>query len=92
MSEDNENIIPVPEDVLEEEKSDIDEVREKYEGRNSDKPDEIIAFQAVICILLTAGFFIANIFYPQICRELFNILERLMKDTQHIVPYISDYL
>lgn len=92
MSEDKENIIPVPEDDFEEEKSDIDEVREKYESRNSNKPDEIIAVQAVICILLTAGFFIANIFYPQICRELFNILEKLMKDTKHIVPYISDYV
>lgn len=91
MQEDNQIIINENEEY-EEEKSDIDEVREKYESRNSDKPDEIIAVQAVICIVLTAGFFIANIFYPQICRELFNILESLMKDTEHIVPYISDYV
>lgn len=91
MQEDNQIIINENEEY-EEEKSDIDEVREKYESRSSDKPDEIIAVQAVICIVLTAGFFIANIFYPQICRELFNILESLMKDTEHIVPYISDYV
>lgn len=91
MQEDNQIILNESEEY-EEEKSDIDEVREKYESRNSDKPDEIIAVQAVICIILTVGFFIANIFYPQICHELFNILESLMKDTEHIVPYISDYI
>lgn len=92
MSEDKEIIVPVPDDDFEEEKSDIDEVREKYESRSSRKADEIIAVQAVICIILAVGFFVANIFYPQICRELFNILEKLMKDNEHIVPYISDYL
>ncbi|MDD6345888.1 MAG: hypothetical protein PUA51_06700 [Oscillospiraceae bacterium] len=90
---DEDNIIDIPDNFDEEsEKSDIEAVREKYESRKSQKADEIIAVQAVICILLTIGFFTANIFCPQICRELYDILESLVNDTEHIVPYISDYL
>ncbi len=92
MYEDNDSIIDISDGSDISEKSDIEEVREKYENRKSRKADEIIAVQAVICILLATGFFVANIFYPQICRELYDILESSVTDTSHIVPYISDYL
>jgi len=86
--DDNNN---VSQEFQENEQSDIEIVREKYESR-SQKADEIIAVQAVICILITAIFFTANIFYPQVCHELYDILQKLVKDTEHIVPYISDYV
>lgn len=91
MYEEN-NITDEFQENPEEEKSDIELVREKYENQRSQKADEIIAIQAVICIILVIGFFIANMFYPEICRELYSILENFVKNTEITVPYISDYV
>lgn len=91
MYEDD-NIIDLTDENEDNQKSDIDEVREKYMNKRSQKADEIIALQAVICIILVTGFFAANIFYPQECHEIYSIFESLIKNNQYPVPFISDYI
>lgn len=84
--------IEIEENPVEQEKSDIDYIREKYINQKSSKADEIIAVQAVICIILAIGFFVMNMFYPDICQELYTMFQSYVKDTENPVPYISDYL
>ncbi|MDE5946014.1 MAG: hypothetical protein K2G63_01710, partial [Oscillospiraceae bacterium] len=67
-------------------------MRQKYENKKIQKADDIIAIQAVICIVLAIGFFTANLFYPDICHDVYVMLDNLVKDKEHLVPYISDYI
>ncbi|WP_028519212.1 hypothetical protein [Ruminococcus flavefaciens] len=50
------------------------------------KADDIIAFQAVVCILLAAAFFAGNMLYPQVTGALFGRLRSLASDSRDIMP------
>lgn len=50
------------------------------------KADDVIAFQAVVCILLAAAFFVGNMLYPELTGALFGRLCDLTSDSSDIMP------
>ncbi|MBR1824696.1 MAG: hypothetical protein IJ779_10770 [Ruminococcus sp.] len=65
---------------------------EQYDDAKSRKLDDIIATQAVICVLLAAALFVLNLFYPDIAKELFDRLKNCMDDTAFTLPNPLDIL
>ena len=59
-----------------------EEMRRKKEG----KADDIIAMQAVVCLLIAAGIVIANIYCPDKAEALYKQICRLSADTSELFP------
>lgn len=62
----------------------------RYERRKNQKTDDIFAMQAVVCVLLAAGFFTLNLAYPELAAALFGKLKALTEDEKEIMPNIID--
>lgn len=50
---------------------------EEYIKKRRNRPDDVIAMQAVVCILAAAALLIGNIFYPDITGAVFGRLRGL---------------
>ncbi len=59
---------------------------EEISRKKKRKADDIIAFQAVVCILLAAAFFVGNMLYPEVTAPLFGKLRSLTADSSDIMP------
>lgn len=69
--------------------TEFSDVEIKYLAESHEKKqkkiDDIIAFQAVLCILTVIAFFIANQFIPDTCHELYKMLQTYITDTNEII-------
>ena len=65
---------------------------EEYDRKRRNKADDVIATQAVICILLAALFICGNIFRPGLTGEVFGRLRSLMADSTPVIPNPIDML
>lgn len=83
MNEDEKNA--VTEDSTE-------ELAAEYDRKRRSRPDDVIATQAVVCILVTLVFFAANRLYPDIAGAVFEKLRGLVTDSREIMPNPIDLL
>ncbi len=65
---------------------------EKYDTRRASKPEDVIAMQAVLCILLALLLIGANFFYPDTAEALYSKLCSLTSDTADIIPNPIDLI
>jgi hypothetical protein len=59
-------------------------------GISETRKDDIVAFQAVICIIAAIIIFGMNFAYPEICREVTSFLMSLIRSKTQIIPNIID--
>ncbi|MBR3667243.1 MAG: hypothetical protein IKN66_08815 [Ruminococcus sp.] len=64
----------------------VEVLTEEISRKKKRKADDIIAFQAVVCILLAAAFFVGNMLYPEVTAPLFGKLRSLTTDSSDIMP------
>lgn len=60
----------------------------KYETKKSRKADDIFAMQALLCVLLGAAGFLANILIPDTFSPIYEHLRQLISDEKEILPDI----
>ena len=69
---------------------------EEYDRKRRNRADDVIATQAVICILLALLFIGGNFFRPELTGEVFVRLKHLAADSSAVVPnpidFIIDYI
>lgn len=65
---------------------------EEYDRKRKNKPDDVIATQAVICIIIGLLMFGANMLYPDITGALFARLRELATDSSSVIPNPIDLL
>lgn len=63
----------------------------EYEMKRKNRADDIIAVQAVLCIVIAAAFFVGNMFYPDITGEVFGRIRSLSAEDS-IIPNPIDLL
>ncbi|MBR6967619.1 MAG: hypothetical protein IKH78_03710 [Ruminococcus sp.] len=69
-----------------------DALMEEYDRKRRNRADDVIAAQAVICILLGAALFCAELFRPDIAGELLGRLRGLSADSSFVVPNPIDII
>ena len=62
----------------------------EYDRKRRNKADDVIAAQAVICILLGAALFCTQLLRPDIAEELLGRFRSLTGDRSFIVPNLID--
>ena len=65
---------------------------EKYERKQRNRADDVIAAQAVICILLTLLFIGGSFFFPEITGEVFEKVRNLASDSSEVIPNPIDMI
>lgn len=63
---------------------------EKYDRKRSQRTDDIIATQAVVCLITAMTFFAANLFFPKGCGEMWEYICSLSMQKKEIIPNIID--
>ncbi len=69
-----------------------EELIEEYDKKRRNKADDIIATQAVVCIVMGVLFFAAGRLYPDITAELVAKLRGLVTDSREVMPNPIDIL
>jgi hypothetical protein len=64
----------------------------EYDRKRKNRADDVIATQAVVCILLAALLVGGRIFRPEITGEVFGRIKSLATDTAEIMPNPIDIL
>ena len=64
----------------------------EYDRKRKNRADDVIATQAVICILLAALLLGGRIFRPEITGEVFSKIKSLSADGPEIMPNPIDML
>ena len=59
---------------------------EQYEDGKNRRLDDVIATQAVVCVLAAAALFTLNFFRPDMAESLFQQLKHCMNDTSFVLP------
>ena len=92
------------EDIIEETPAESDETAiegaedstqallEEYDRKKKNKPDDVIATQAVVCILIGLLMFGANLLYPDFTGAVFSRLRELTSDSRDVIPNPIDLL
>lgn len=65
---------------------------EEYEMKRRNRADDIIATQAVICILLALLFIAGSIFLPELTGEVFGRLKSLAADSSEVIANPIDII
>ena len=66
---------------------DVPALEESTAARKKEgKADDIIAMQAVICLLIAAGLAVSNIFVPDTAEGIFSRLKSLSESTNELFP------
>lgn len=65
---------------------------EEIHARRDSRPDDIIAMQAVLCILLALLLIAANYFYPDTAEELYGKITALTSDPKNLIPNPIDLI
>lgn len=76
----------------ENEQDTTEELLETYERRRKNKAEDVIATQAVLCILIGALFVCGRIFYPQVTGEVFGRLRELVTDSSFVIANPIDLI
>lgn len=63
-----------------------DELLREYDRRPASRTDDVIAMQAVLCILTALTLFAANMLYPDIAGALFHKLDMYISDGSRVIP------
>ena len=81
------------EEMLEETGEDTTEaLMESYDRKRRNRADDIIAPQAVICILIGVLFIAGNMLYPDITGAIFQKLRGLVTEDKNIIPNPIDHI
>lgn len=70
----------------------IEAILERHDMRKSQKADDIVAMQSVICVMLAVALLISNLLYPNICEPLYEMLKNLTNDEKEVMPNLIDVL
>lgn len=62
----------------------------KYNNRNYRKNDDIMAMQAVLCILLVLSFLVVNISEPELAKSLFSYVKNMSENRDEVIPNLID--
>ena len=92
---DNEGKDIIEEFQEDEEISDSDntcELLRKYENRSRRRTDDVPAMQTAMCILLAAGIFALNKFYPETGKDILNTLKMLSAENSDIMRNPLEWL
>lgn len=81
----NEEINELPEDSTE-------LLIEEYDKKRRNRADDIIATQAVLCILIGALFIAGNMLYPDITGAVFSRIKALASDNSSVMPNPIDLI
>jgi hypothetical protein len=65
---------------------------ESYDRKRRNRADDIIATQAVICILIGVLFIAGNMLYPDITGAVFHKLRGLVTEDKNIIPNPIDHI
>ncbi len=65
---------------------------EEYDKKRRNRADDVIATQAVLCILLGIFFIAGNMLYPDIVGDVFHKLRGLVTDEKSIMPNPVDLI
>lgn len=63
----------------------------KYDDRKSQKIEDIIAMQTMMCLLAGAVLIGIHLLYPEIFVPVFSKFRRLISDENEIMPNLIDY-
>lgn len=74
------------------EQNTTEELLDTYERKRKNKADDVIATQAVVCILLAALFCCGRYFYPEITEAVFGRLKGLAEDSSYVIVNPIDLL
>ena len=81
------------EEVCEETDSESTEaLMEEYERKRRNRADDVIAAQAVLCILLALLFIGGSIFRPELTGEVLEIVRSLASDSSEVIPNPIDII
>ncbi|MCR5599201.1 MAG: hypothetical protein K6G33_00440 [Ruminococcus sp.] len=69
-----------------------EELIAEYDRKRRNRADDVIATQAVVCILAALLFFAAGRIYPEITGEVFAKLRGLVTDSREVMPNPIDLL
>ena len=65
---------------------------EEIHARRDSRPDDVIAMQSVLCILLALLLIAANYFYPDTAEELYGKITALTSDPKNLIPNPIDLI
>lgn len=65
---------------------------EEYEMKRRNRADDIIATQAVVCILLALLFIVGSIFRPELTGEVLAQLKSLASDSSEVISNPIDMI
>lgn len=83
---------------MDEEKNEVavedttEELIAEYGKKRRNRSDDVIATQAVVCIMLAVAYFAASRFCPDITGALFVRLRSFVTDSSEIMPNPIDFL
>lgn len=80
------------EEKIEENEDSTEALIEEYDKKRKNRADDVIATQAVVCILLAVLFIAGNMLYPDITGAVFRKLRGLVTDENSIMPNPIDLL
>lgn len=63
----------------------------KYDDRRSQKIEDIIAMQTMMCLIAGAILLGVHLLYPEIFVPVFSKVRRLISDENEIMPNLIDY-
>ena len=69
-----------------------EELLDTYERKRKNKADDVIATQAVLCIILAVIFCCGRYFYPDITEAVFTRLKGLASDSSFVIVNPIDLL
>ena len=64
----------------------------KFTRAGIQRPDDVIAMQSVLCILLALLLIAANYFYPDTAEELYGKITALTSDPKNLIPNPIDLI
>jgi len=62
-----------------------EELLDTYERKRKNRADDVIATQAVLCILLAVMFCCGRYFYPELTEAVFNRVKELTADSSYVI-------
>jgi len=65
---------------------------EEIRSRKASKPEDIIAMQSVVCILIAVFLIAANYIYPDTAEALYGKICRLSQDKTELIPNPIDLI
>jgi len=74
------------------EKDEVKAIIRKYDEKKKQRLDDVTATQTVICLLIAISFFVANIFNPNLCKELLDLIKCCIEGSKGTYPNILDWL